>query len=172
MNPPVKSGKSCLLCCPISYFQCKRMKTQTGPLMEAFQELSWLLSTSDVSSLPFSLALECLFQEDSCSTWHTESRAEASTNLLWLPPFKTITPHSMSRLNRPCQAPSYPTHSISNSSLCFELGFFPLRGHLSYVVPPPLSHHCSLRAESHVSPSIFVYIISLRNQSAHLMYFQ
>lgn len=48
------------------------MKTRTGPCMEVFQELSWLLSTGDVSSLPFSLVLECLFQEDSCNTWCIE----------------------------------------------------------------------------------------------------
>lgn len=42
-----------------------KMGMQTGPGIEAFQELSWLGSTSDISSFPLPWVLCCLFQKQS-----------------------------------------------------------------------------------------------------------
>jgi hypothetical protein len=41
------------------------MRIQTGPGIEAFQELSWLQFTDGISSLPLSLVSKSLLQKDS-----------------------------------------------------------------------------------------------------------
>lgn len=45
-------------------------ENQTGPGTKAFQELSWLWFTGDISSFPLSWVSECLFQKDSHSTYY------------------------------------------------------------------------------------------------------
>lgn len=89
------------------------------------------------------------------------TRSEASKNLSGLPPFechvlifKTITHHTMSRLNHPCQASSYPIHFKNNLLLCIRFVFWE---HCLMLFSPQSSLFC-------VSHLIFVYIISLRSQ--------
>lgn len=56
-----------------------KMRIQTGPGTEAFQEISWIQSFGDIS-YPFSLVMECLFCEDSSKCENQKYRCDPRSN--------------------------------------------------------------------------------------------